>query len=117
MTHGTRASIDSTRTPTPSRRSVHLASSVFAAPPQTRAQASSSSKQLYRGAHTLHGACETKQTAFEWPVRQVRDLKAQLEAEDERGNDDTPDEEVRHEALAGDGAYFDDLAYKIHLGG
>lgn len=58
------------------------------------------------------GAYETKQTAFEWPVRDVRDLKARLEA----GDDDDNDDDAQHEALTTEGAYFDDLAYKLHIG-
>jgi hypothetical protein len=56
------------------------------------------------------GACETKQTAFEWPVRGVRELKVQLETTED-------DDDAQHEALSSDGAYFDDLAYKLHIGG
>lgn len=94
-----------------------MPSTVFAAPPTTRQGLNSS--QGVRAPHTVEGACETKQTSFEWPIRNVRDLKAQLDEEAERGlmGSDSPDDEDRHEVLAGDGAFFDDLAYKLHLGG
>ncbi|TXT16001.1 hypothetical protein VHUM_00504 [Vanrija humicola] len=61
---------------------------------------------------TIAGAYETKQTSFEWPVRNVRALQAQLLAGDADEDEDDPS---RHEIFAGDGAYFDDLAYKLHL--
>jgi hypothetical protein len=70
-----------------------------------------------RAPHTNLGFCETKQTAFEWPVKNVRELKLQLEQEAARGRgEDAPDDDERHEVLAGDETYFDDLSYKLHLG-
>lgn len=96
---------------------MHLPSTAYAAPPSTRQALNSS--QGVRAPHTVEGACETKQTSFEWPIRNVHELKAQLEQDAERGllGGDTPDDEDRHEVLAGDGAFFDDLSYKLHLGG
>lgn len=117
-THSVRGRNDSNSTPTPSRRagSVHLPTTVYAAPPTTRHGLNSS--QGVRAPHTVEGACETKQTSFEWPIRNVRELKVQLDAEADRGlsGGDSPDDEERHEVLAGDGAFFDDLSYKLHLG-
>jgi hypothetical protein len=40
----------------------------------------------------------------------VRELKTQLEAVEDQ------DDDTRHEALSNDGAHFDDLAYKLHIG-
>lgn len=99
----------SARTPTPLRRSgaSQFTSSVFAAPPPPRVIAGGASIP-----RCVEGACETKQTSFEWPVRGVRELKSQLALDD-----DNVDDETRHEVLSGEGAYFDDLAYKLHLGG
>lgn len=96
--------------PSRSRRSLtasqqsQFTSSVFGSVPQPRT-GPFAARDL--AARALDGACETKQTAFEWPVRNVRALQAQLEGAIEV-------EEV-HDVLSGDGCYFDDLAYKLHL--
>lgn len=95
----------SRRSLTASQQSSGFASSVFGSVPQPRRGPGVAARDL--AARILDGAAETKQTAFEWPVRRVRSLQAQLE---QAGSDD----EV-HDVLSGDGCYFDDLAYKLHL--
>ncbi|EKC97357.1 hypothetical protein A1Q2_08280 [Trichosporon asahii var. asahii CBS 8904] len=97
--------------PSRSRRSLtasqqsQFASSVFGSVPQPRTGPGVAARDL--AARMLDGACETKQTAFEWPVQRVRALQAQLEQ--------ATDAEEVHDVLSGDGCYFDDLAYKLHL--
>ncbi|KLT39448.1 hypothetical protein CC85DRAFT_288504 [Cutaneotrichosporon oleaginosum] len=102
-------------TPTPSRRtnSIHLPSTAYVIPPVSR---HTHNQEQARAPHTNLGFCETKQTAFEWPVKNVRELKIQLEKEAARGRgEDAPEDDERHEILAGDETYFDDLSYKLHL--
>ncbi|BEJ17298.1 hypothetical protein CspHIS471_0606990 [Cutaneotrichosporon sp. HIS471] len=102
-------------TPTPSRRTntIHLPSTAYVIPPVSR---HAHNQELARAPHTNLGFCETKQTAFEWPIKNVSNLKTQLDQEAARGRgEDVPEEEERHEVLAGDETYFDDLSYKLHL--